>query len=180
MALLNSVNCALLSRVARANAAIRLNRVDHKVDFVVSVLVTDENTPLGGEKWEELKRGVDGLKDGSLLNVVTDDEEVLKWFCERYNNVIRVDTRREGGNEEGDDAAHLVDLLVFASGDFVVGDREDPRFALAEWLIENKIVVNVLKQQRRSDCVKRVEVRGIEFPDKRIPGKELQCLVRLE
>jgi hypothetical protein len=152
MKLFSSVKCNILTAASKFNTITKLNKKQNKLGLVVGVSISSNNSPFNKDgSWtsteEELK-----LYDGnSLLYVSSDDEALIKWFCGKYRHVVALD---RGGRTDTEDK--LLDLLNLGNADYVIGDRGDSFSRLAKWMSQERIVRNVLQQQRRVECVQKI------------------------
>lgn len=154
MHLFSSVKCGILTEASRFHAILKLNKNENKLGMVVGVSITASNSPFNKEgSWASTEAELMLYEGGSVLYVASDDDVIIKWFCGKYRHVVAVG--KEGGDGGGTEGK-LLDLLNLGNTDYVIGDREDSFSRLAKWLSNERIVRNVLKQQRMTECVKKV------------------------
>mmetsp|Transcript_18415 Transcript_18415/g.36812 ORF Transcript_18415/g.36812 Transcript_18415/m.36812 type:complete len:509 (+) Transcript_18415:90-1616(+) len=173
MYLFSSVKSSILSEVLRFEAVLNTYARRHDIPLIVGVHISDSNSPLRRDSesgWKETERELDALKDRALFYVASNDNDVISYFCGKYDHVVAFSTseRTGGSGPRGatDDSvlaknhqiASLIELLNLGSTDFVIGSQTSSFSMLSRWLASQNIVTNVLKQQTKLGRIKRPHV----------------------
>jgi hypothetical protein len=152
MKLFSSVKCNILTAASKFNTITKLNKKQNKLGLVVGVSISHSNSPFNEDgSWASTEEELKLYEGNSLLYVSSDDEAVIKWFCGKYRHVVALE--RVGGTNTEE---KLLDLLNLGNTDYVIGDRGGSFSRLAKWMSQERIVRNVLQQQRRVECVQKI------------------------
>ena len=159
MYLLSSIKCNILTEVSKFHSILKLNKKQNKLPFVVGVHITEANSPLiPGSNWNQTMSELKVYEERALFYVTSEDKAVKKWFCSRYQHVVAFDHRDRTLEANGSNrmVASLLNLLNLGNTDYVIGDSTSSYTLLSKWLSSQRIVRNVLRQQRVAECVTKV------------------------
>lgn len=100
--------------------------------------ISDSNSPLRRDSesgWKETEHELDALKGRALFYVASNDNDVISYFCGKYDHVVAFSTSESTGGSgprgATDDSvlaknhqiASLIELLNLGSTDFVIGSQ---------------------------------------------------------